>query len=213
MFAPTHSPRRVRAGAFTRVAAAAITAALAAAVTMAPAQAVAQGRSSGAPAGRFMLTSPDVRAGSTIGAKHVFKGMGCSGENISPALAWRGAPAATKSYAVTVYDPDAPTGSGWWHWMVYNIPASATGLQAGAGDAAKGLAPTGSMQGPTDFGAPGYGGPCPPPGSKPHRYIFTVFALKTDRLEIPAGATSAMVGFNINANVLAKATLTAVYRR
>ena len=123
------------------------------------------------------------------------------------------APAGTRSFAVTAYDPDAPTGSGWWHWVIYNIPASATGLPAGAGDPSKGLAPAGSVQGNTDFGAPGYGGPCPPEGHGRHRYVFTVYALKTDRLDLPANATAAMVGFNLNGNMLAKATRTGIYSR
>lgn len=139
--------------------------------------------------------------------------MDCTGNNLSPALQWQGAPTATKSYAVTVYDPDAPTGSGWWHWVVYNIPGNVTRLAAGAGDPARNILPSGASQGNTDFGAPGYGGPCPPKGDKPHHYIFTVYALNTDRLDLPAGATAAYVGFNIHAHQLAKATLTALYGR
>jgi len=155
--------------------------------------------------GRFTLTSPDVKPGATLAARHVFNSFGCSGQNVSPALRWSGAPAGTKSYAVTAYDPDAPTGSGWWHWVVYDIPASTTSLAAGSAG--------GGKEGNTDFGSKGYGGPCPPPGDKPHRYVFTVFALKTDKLDVPANATAAMVGFNLNANKLASATLTALYGR
>ena len=164
------------------------------------------------PARRFTLTSPDFKAGGRLATKQVFNGMGSTGGNVSPALAWANAPAGTKSFAVTAYDPDAPTGSGWWHWVVFNIPASAKGLAEGAGDPAKSIAPAGSVQWRTDFGAPGYGGPCPPPG-KPHRYVFTAFALKTDKIDVPANGTAAMVGFNLNANVLAKATLTGLYGR
>src|SRR5581483_8971294 len=152
--------------------------------------------------GGFKLTSKEVPANSTIANAQVFNGFGCSGQNISPSLSWRGAPAGTKSYALTMYDPDAPTGSGWWHWVVYNIPASAKGIPAGAGDPRKPGMPAGAVQGNTDFGVPGYGGPCPPPGDKPHRYVFTLYALKVDKLDIPAGATAAMVGFNIHANTL-----------
>jgi Raf kinase inhibitor-like YbhB/YbcL family protein len=166
-----------------------------------------------ASAADFKLASPTIKPGSTLSEAQVFNGFGCTGKNVSPALKWSGAPAGTKSYALTVYDPDAPTGSGWWHWVVYNIPASASELAEGAGSAdGKGL-PAGSAQGNTDFGAPGFGGACPPKGDKPHRYIFTVYALKTDKLDIPAGGTAALVGFMINANKLGAATFTAKYRR
>jgi Raf kinase inhibitor-like YbhB/YbcL family protein len=161
----------------------------------------------------FMLSSPDLHPGHPIANAQVYNAMGCTGGNVSPALAWRGAPSGTKSFAVTLYDPDAPTGSGWWHWIVYNIPASVTKLPAGAGDASRNLLPAGAAQGPTDFGTAGYGGPCPPPGDKPHRYIFTVYALDTPKLEVPAGATSAFVGFNLHAHTRGKATLTARYGR
>ena len=163
--------------------------------------------------GTFKLTSKEVAPGSTMAAAQTFNGFGCSGANVSPSVAWTGAPAGTKSYALTVYDPDAPTGSGWWHWVVYNIPASARGIATGAGDAKKNLLPAGSVQGNTDFGAPGYGGPCPPAGDKPHRYIFTLYALKADKMDIPAGATAALVGFNIHGNMLGSATFTALYGR
>ena len=161
----------------------------------------------------FTLSSPTVKPGSMLADAQVFKGFGCEGKNISPALKWSGAPSGTKSYAVTVYDPDAPTGSGWWHWVVYNIPASATELPEGAGGAdGKGL-PAGAVQGRTDFGAAGFGGACPPAGDKPHRYIFTVYALKTDKIEAPADASAALVGFMINANKLGKASFEAKYGR
>src|SRR5579864_337222 len=106
--------------------------------------------------GKMSLSSPDIAPGATIKDEQVFKGFGCTGGNISPALSWKGAPAGTKSFALSVYDPDAPTGSGFWRWVVYNIPASATSLAAGAGDPAKKLLPAGATQGNTDFGAPGY---------------------------------------------------------
>jgi Raf kinase inhibitor-like YbhB/YbcL family protein len=161
----------------------------------------------------FKLESPTVKPGAMLTDAQVFNGFGCSGKNVSPALRWSGAPKGTKGYAVTVYDPDAPTGSGWWHWVVYNIPASATELAEGAGTGdGKGL-PPGSAQGRTDFGAPGFGGACPPKGDKPHRYIFTVHALKTEKLDVPADATAALVGFMINANRLGQASFTAKYGR
>lgn len=161
--------------------------------------------------GKFKVTAPDLESKGRITAAHVFNSFGCSGQNISPALNWSNAPAGTKSFAVTAYDPDAPTGSGWWHWVMYNIPASATGLAAGAGNGRG--APSGSQQGNTDFGTKGYGGPCPPAGDKPHHYHFKVFALKVDKLDVPGNATAAMVGFNLNANKLATATVTGLYAR
>ncbi len=161
----------------------------------------------------FTLSSPTVKAGATLGNAQVFKGFGCNGDNVSPALTWRGAPKGTQSYAVTVYDPDAPTGSGWWHWVVYNLPADASELPAHAGDADGKLLPTGAVQGRTDFGAPGFGGACPPVGDKPHRYIFTVHALKVPKIEVPADASAALIGFMLNANRLGKASFTAKYGR
>jgi Raf kinase inhibitor-like YbhB/YbcL family protein len=161
----------------------------------------------------FKLTSPDMQEGGTLADVHVFNGFGCTGGNQSPALSWSGAPAGTKSFAITEYDPDAPTGSGWWHWVLVNLPPSTASLPRGAGDpSGKGL-PAGALQTRTDFGKPGHGGSCPPQGDKPHRYIFTVFALKTDKLPVDADASGAMAGFMINANAIAKATLTATYGR
>jgi Raf kinase inhibitor-like YbhB/YbcL family protein len=167
----------------------------------------------GAQKSSLKLTSPDIHEGQTIATPQVASVMGCTGNNVSPALSWSGAPAGTKSFAVTMYDPDAPTGSGWWHWVVYNIPASATSIAAGAGDPKKNLLPAGSVQGNTDFGVPGYGGPCPPPKDKPHHYHITLFALDTDKLDVPAGATAAYVGFNLHAHTLAKTELLGLYGR
>lgn len=164
---------------------------------------------SGKPTG-FRLWSPDIK-GAKLGMNQVYNGMGCTGKNISPELRWSGAPAATKSFAVTVYDPDAPTGSGWWHWTVYNIPATAMALPAGA-SAARGL-PAGTVEGVTDFGKPGYGGACPPKGDKPHRYFFTVYALNVPKLDVPATASAANVGFNLHAHSIAKAAFVAKYGR
>jgi Raf kinase inhibitor-like YbhB/YbcL family protein len=164
-------------------------------------------------AAHFTLTSPDLKPGATIPLRHVGSMMGCPGQNVSPALQWSGAPTGTKSFVVTTYDPDAPTGSGFWHWVVYNIPASTTMLPAGAGDPKSNTLPSGATQGNTDLAQPGYIGPCPPKGDKPHRYIFTVYALKTAKLDLPANATAALVGFNVHANQLAKATLTAKWGR
>src|SRR4029077_6788485 len=120
----------------------------------------------------FVLSSPTLKSGGKLPDTHVFNDFGCKGKNVSPALKWSGAPKGTKSFAVTAYDPDAPTGSGWWHWVMYNIPATATGIPAGARKGRK--RPSGSQQGTTDFGTKGYGGPCPPVGDKPHHYHFKV---------------------------------------
>ncbi|GBQ63776.1 kinase inhibitor phospholipid-binding protein [Ameyamaea chiangmaiensis NBRC 103196] len=155
----------------------------------------------------FTLTSPAFADGGTLPHAQLFNGMGQTGENRSPALRWTGAPAGTKSFALTVYDPDAPTGSGWWHWIVVNLPATTNGLTEGA---SPGALPEGALETRTDFGAPGYGGAAPPPGA-PHRYIFTVHALGIDHLDLSPDASGAMAGFLINANRLASASLTALY--
>jgi Raf kinase inhibitor-like YbhB/YbcL family protein len=161
----------------------------------------------------FTLSSPEIKANSMIPKRFEFNGFGCSGENRSPALEWRGAPKGTRSFAVTVYDPDAPTGSGWWHWMVINIPPDVTELAAGAGAVNSTTLPKGAVQNRIDYGMAGWGGTCPPQGDKPHRYIFTVFALKTDKLDVPADATAALTGYMIRANALGKASFTARYGR
>ena len=158
----------------------------------------------------FVVTSADLHAGHAIASAQVYSGMGCDGQNQSPQLSWTGAPRDTKSFAITMYDPDAPTGSGWWHWVVFNIPADVTSLPTGAGRSSKNLLPPGAALGNTDFGTPGYGGPCPPQGDEPHRYIVTVYALD-DSLSIPGNATAAYVGFNIHAHAIGEATLTALY--
>lgn len=161
------------------------------------------------------LTSPDISDGGTIATEQVFKGFGCTGGNVSPALTWSGAPSATKSFAVSIHDPDAPTGSGWWHWVVYNIPATTTSLPKDAGNIGKDLMPKGAIQSRTDFGSGGYGGPCPPPGDKPHRYQITVFAVDVDKLPdaMDDSVSAALVGFDLHFHTLAKATLTGLYGR
>ena len=164
--------------------------------------------------GPFTLKSPDLPEGQPLPNAQVFNSFGCTGANVSPRLEWSGAPAGTKSFAVTVYDPDAPTGSGWWHWVVFNIPATTTVLEAGAGDPASSKAPRGgAVQSMTDFGVPGFGGACPPQGDKPHRYIFTVHALKVDNLPLDAKAPGAMVGYYLTMNTLAKASFTRTFGR
>jgi Raf kinase inhibitor-like YbhB/YbcL family protein len=169
----------------------------------------------GAHAQSLTLSSPDIKEGATIANDQVFKGFGCTGNNISPALSWSGAPKDTKSFALTMYDPDAPTGSGWWHWVVFNIPPSITSIPKGAGDRGKGLMPGGAVQSRTDFGTNGYGGPCPPPGAKPHHYQITIYALDVAALPNAKhrNASAALVGFDLNSHTLAKATLTGMYGR
>ena len=161
------------------------------------------------------LTSSDIKEGATIANEQVFKGFGCTGGNVSPALAWSNAPSGTKSFAVSIYDPDAPTGSGWWHWVVFNIPANVTSLPKGAGDTKKSAMPKGAIQSRTDFGSDGYGGPCPPTGDKPHHYQITVFAVDVDKLPDAKdhSASAALVGFDLHFHTLAKATLTGLYGR
>ena len=160
------------------------------------------------------LDSPDIRAGRAVPNKFVFNGFGCTGDNVSPALSWKNPPKGTQSFALLVHDPDAPTGgAGFWHWIVTNIPASASALEQGAGTADGAKLPAGSRQVNTDFGAPGYGGPCPPAGEKPHRYNFTLYALKVDKLDLPPTATASLAGFMVNANAIGKATLTGIYHR
>lgn len=159
----------------------------------------------------FTLKSDDF--GGQLTQSQELSGFGCSGKNISPSLKWTNAPRNTKSFAVTVYDPDAPTGSGWWHWVIFNIPAGVNELKADAGRTDKNLAPAGSIQSLTDFGKPGFGGACPPQGDKAHRYIFTVYALSIAKANLDEKTSPAMVGFVLNSNTIAKASLISYYRR
>ncbi|AXU95881.1 kinase inhibitor [Erwinia persicina] len=155
------------------------------------------------------LVSQDFNDGDKLPERQVLNAMGYQGENLSPHLAWDEVPAGTKSFVVTCYDPDAPTGSGWWHWVVANLPADTRELAAGAGSGKADL-PAGSVQTRTDFGSAGYGGAAPPKGES-HRYIFTVHAIDTDRLEVDENASGAMVGFNVHFHSLGSASITAMY--
>jgi Raf kinase inhibitor-like YbhB/YbcL family protein len=159
----------------------------------------------------FTLRSANLGGQATL--EQVFNGFGCSGDNISPQLSWSNAPEGTKSFAITMYDPDAPTGSGWWHWVAFDIPAAVTSLDAGSGTPGRTGMPAGAIQSMTDFGAAGYGGPCPPPGHGVHRYIITVFALKTEKLGLDATASAPSVGFNLSQHTLAKASIIFHYGR
>lgn len=151
----------------------------------------------------FILTSPDIAEGRQLSSDFVFQGFGCEGSNMAPTLEWTGAPEGTKSFAVTVFDPDAPTGSGWWHWFAFNIPSDVTSLPGGG--------EVNGVELTNDYGAEGFGGACPPPGEV-HRYQFTVHALGT-MLEIDNSVSNALAGFMVNANSLASSTITAVYNR
>jgi Raf kinase inhibitor-like YbhB/YbcL family protein len=142
-----------------------------------------------------------------------FNGFGCTGENTSPQLSWENAPEGTKSFAITMYDPDAPTGSGWWHWVVFDIPANIKELPKNAGNISSGLMPKGVIQSVTNYGTTGYGGPCPPEGHGIHEYIITVHALKVDKLGLNVEANPATVGYYIWNNTLAKASIVAYYKR
>jgi len=162
------------------------------------------------------ITSANFKEGETLGQEFILSsdyGFGCAGGNKSPQLSWSGAPAGTKSFAVHCFDPDAPTGSGFWHWVVVNIPANVTELKMGAGNEITGLLPKGAMQTRTDFGKPGYGGPCSPEGHGPHRYVFTVFAVKEEKLPVNEDTSAAIVGFYLNFNTLEKAAITGKFQR
>ena len=179
-----------------------------------------------AQSGAFTLSSPDLASGK-FDNQFILNGFGCQGGNVSPALNWSNVPAGTKSLSLQIHDPDAPTGSGFWHWAVYNLPANSTGLPRGAGNSPAGL-PAPAFGGNTDFqdtGATGvngnYGGPCPPVGDKPHRYVFTLYALAVDDVQkaggIPKTGTAALYSFVLNKGVgpalLGKASFTATYGR
>ncbi len=146
-----------------------------------------------------------------LSIEQVFNGFGCSGKNISPQLSWNQAPKGTKSFAITMHDPDAPTGSGWWHWVVFDIPSSVSDILKNA--SALGVLPKGSIESITDFGKSGFGGACPPKGDKAHQYIITLHALDTDRLGLDKNATPALVGFMLNSHTIEKSSIVAYFKR
>lgn len=164
-----------------------------------------------AQAADFQVTSSEMKTAESLSNAQVFEGFGCQGGNTSPSLNWSGAPEGTKSFAVTVFDPDAPTGSGWWHWTVVNIPASVTSLSADAGHKDDTRLPAGAVQGRNDYGYAGFGGACPPKGDKPHHYHFKVWALKAESLPIDGNSSGALVGYMLNANKIATAEVVPVY--
>ena len=156
----------------------------------------------------FYVDSKDIQG--QLGIDQVFNSFGCEGNNVSPQLSWANAPAGTKSFAVTAYDPDAPTGSGWWHWVVFNIDKSVDGFKAGASNSDM---PKGAVESVTSYGSKGFGGACPPVGDKAHRYIFTVYALDTEKIEQGPEARPELVGFFINSHTIARASIIAYYGR
>jgi len=160
-------------------------------------------------AGNFTLESNDIEGQLT--KVQEFNGFGCSGENKSPELHWKNAPKDTKSFAITVYDPDAPTGSGWWHWMIVNIPAKTSTINTNA-SAQKSL-PKGTVETMTDYGSSSFGGACPPEGDSAHRYMFTIYALDTEKLDVNAKSDSALVGYMINSHTIEKASIVSYYSR
>ncbi|MET8147656.1 YbhB/YbcL family Raf kinase inhibitor-like protein [Actinoplanes sp. NPDC049668] len=157
------------------------------------------------PVPAFTLTSADLTDGRPLDELYAHTSVG--GKNLSPQLSWSGFPAETRGFVVTCFDPDAPTGSGFWHWVAVNLPASVTELARGADPL-----PGGAFTVRNDYGDTGYGGAAPPPGDRPHRYVFAVHALDVDRLEVGADATPAYVGFNLAFHTLARATLRPTYQ-
>ncbi len=144
-----------------------------------------------------------------LGIKQVFNGFGCTGENISPKLSWENPPKKTKSFAITMYDPDAPTGSGWWHWIVFDIPKDKKELKESFGNKeSKEI-----VQSVTDYGKVGFGGACPPIEDKAHKYEFTIYALDVEKLGLTKDTTPAIVGYYINQHTIEKSTITAYYKR
>lgn len=165
-----------------------------------------------APAGAFDLSSPNIAPGGPILEAFAFDAFGCTGQNLSPALAWTEAPEGTESFAVMVHDADAVTGgAGFWHWVVLDIPASEAGLPQGTADGT--ALPDEAREIATDFGVPGWGGPCPPEADGPHRYDVTLYALPVDTLEVPDGTTASHAGFVVNQMALGSATFSATYDR
>jgi Raf kinase inhibitor-like YbhB/YbcL family protein len=156
-------------------------------------------------AARFAVTSPDVREGGTFPADAYADSFGCSGANQQIRLSWHGAPKGTRSYAVTMFDPDAPTGAGFWHWLTWDIPATDATLGSSL--------PAGAVAGTDDAGQTGYLGPCPPSGDITHHYRITVYALDTPSLDLPAATPATVTTFTMSSHVIGYATLTAKARR
>ncbi|MEJ5995651.1 YbhB/YbcL family Raf kinase inhibitor-like protein [Pedobacter sp. Du54] len=158
----------------------------------------------------FTLKSKELGGQAT--SRQLLNGFGCTGENISPQMLWENAPKNTKSYAITMFDENARTGSGWWHWVIFDIPSQCSEILSDAGNVKRGIAPPGCIQSKTDFGTLGYSGPCPPPKSGFHKYILTIYALDTEKLGLDANANPAMVGFYLSNHTLGKASIITYYK-
>ena len=163
-------------------------------------------------AGSLTLASNDISNCKYMSKTQEFQGFGCEGGNSSPQLSWSGAPEGTEAFALLVHDPDAPTGSGWWHWQVVNIPKNVNTLSAGAGNPASKSAPNGVINVKNDYGVKGFGGACPPKGHGTHRYRFTLHAL-SKKLELPEGASGALTGYMVKAHSIESSTIEALYKR
>ncbi|MFT2089961.1 YbhB/YbcL family Raf kinase inhibitor-like protein [Paraglaciecola sp. 2405UD69-4] len=161
----------------------------------------------------FTLMSNDIAQGEFMDKAQEYNGFGCSGDDLSPHLKWVNAPEDTKSFAITAYDPDAPTGSGWWHWQLVNIPKDTSELITGAASLKESAIPKGSMHVSNDYGAPSFGGACPPVGHGVHHYRFTVHALSVEKLALPEDASGALAGYMINANTIETSSIEALYKR
>ncbi len=162
--------------------------------------------------GGFHLASSGWRDGGTVPRENVFNGPGCGGANISPEFHWSGAPAGSKSFAITIFDPDAPARGGWWHWVLFNIPATVSRLPGGAGDVGSRILPDGSVQCLNDYGEPGYGGPCPPPGTT-HRYRVRLYALNVEKLSSGPDAAPAKIARLIEEHSIGVSQLTTKFGR
>ncbi|RSO36898.1 MULTISPECIES: YbhB/YbcL family Raf kinase inhibitor-like protein [Acinetobacter calcoaceticus/baumannii complex] len=159
-------------------------------------------------AAEFQLKSSDITANKFMKKDQEFQGFGCEGGNKSPQLSWSGAPSGTKAYAIMAYDPDAPSGSGWWHWQAVNIPLEVTSISSGTGH----FNNKDVIEIKNDYGQTGFGGACPPKGHGIHHYQFTVYAL-SQKLDLPPNASAALTGYMVKAHSLASSTIVALYQK